>query len=115
MQRRKVVRLAKGYRGRAKNCYSIARRRVEKGLKYAYAARRIKKREFRKIWIARINAGTRQYGIRYNLFIQRIHMHEIAVNRKMLAELAITEPYSFRAITKEVMNPVPDMMMFKHP
>jgi len=93
----KILRLATGFRGRAKNCISIARERVEKSLQYAYRDRKVKKRDMRRLWITRINAGSRQYGVRYSDFIRGLGEQRIEVNRKMLSELATNEPYSFKA------------------
>lgn len=93
----KILRLATGFRGRAKNCISIARERVEKSLQYAYRDRKNKKRDMRRLWITRINAGSRQYGVRYSDFIRGLGEQRIEVNRKMLSELAVNEPYSFKA------------------
>lgn len=98
----KILRLAKGFRGRAKNCIRIARERVEKSLQYAYRDRKNKKREMRRLWITRINAGTRQYGVRYSDLIHGLQQENIQVNRKMLSELAMNEPYSFKALVDQV-------------
>jgi len=98
--------LAKGFRGRAKNCKSIAIRAVHHALQKSYKSRRLHKREIRKTWIAQINAGVRQYGLNYGTFIYRTNIHNIKINRKILAELAVYEPYSFRAVTKEIVTPV---------
>lgn len=98
----KILRLAKGFRGRAKNCIRIARERVEKSLQYAYRDRKNKKREMRRLWITRINAGSRQYGMRYSDFIHGLQDENIQLNRKMLSELAVNEPYSFKALVNQV-------------
>ena len=99
---KKVLKLAKGYRGRGKNCFRVAVQRVEKGLQYAYRDRRVKKREFRKLWIARINAACRQHGMNYSTFINELQQHEIQLNRKVLADLAMNHPQSFQAIIEKI-------------
>jgi large subunit ribosomal protein L20 len=93
---------AKGYRGRSKNCFSIAVRRVEKGWEYAYRDRRRKKREWRKLWIMRLQAGVRQYNWRYSAFIPALTDSNIQLNRKVLAELAANEPFAFRSVVAVV-------------
>lgn len=92
------MKYAKGYRGRAKNCFRIAIRRVEKAWQYAYRDRRLKKRNWRKLWIQRIQAGARQYGIRYSLFIPMLQRNNIQLNRKILAEMAANEPFAFKSV-----------------
>lgn len=98
---KKVLKLAKGYRGRAKSCYRVAIERVEKGLQYAYRDRRNKKRDFRKLWIQRINAAVRQHGLVYSQFINGVKLAGIDIDRKVLAELAVSEPEAFKAIVDE--------------
>lgn len=98
---KKILKLAKGYRGRAKNCYTAALQRVEKGLQYAYRDRRNKKRDFRKLWIQRINAAARQEGLNYSQFINGIKLCNIELDRKVLAELAVNEPEAFKEIAKK--------------
>merc|ERR1719272_2105748 len=98
-----VFKLAKGYRGRAKNCYSISVKRVMKGLQYAYRDRRTKKRNFKRQWIQKIQAGSNEHGLQYGAFINRLHRHSgIAIDRKILANLAENEPFSFRAMVEHV-------------
>ena len=99
---KKMLKLAKGYRGRANSAYSVALQRVEKALAYAYRDRRTKKREYRKEWIQRINAATRQHGIVYSKMIRGMGDANITLNRKVLADLAVTEPLSFKAIVDTV-------------
>jgi large subunit ribosomal protein L20 len=110
---KKIIKMAKGYRGRANRTFRAAARRVEKGLQYAYRDRKNKKREFRKLWIERLNAGTRQHGWSYSRFIyamtqiNKASSHEnvplsISLNRRMLAELAANEPFSFKAVVDVV-------------
>ena len=96
-----IMALAKGMRGRAKNCFSIAIRRVEKGLQHAYRGRKIKKRVARKEWIGQVGAGCREHGLSYSRLIHGMNLSSIGVNRKMMALLAQQEPYSFRAIVEE--------------
>ena len=97
-RRKKIINLAKGYRGRSKNCFSIAIERVEKALRYAYRDRRNRKRQFRSLWIQRINAGVREHGLTYSQFINGINKANIEVDRKSLAELAVNNKDAFKAI-----------------
>lgn len=97
-RRKKIITLAKGYRGRSKNCFSIAIERVEKALRYAYRDRRNRKRQFRALWIQRINAGVREHGLTYSQFINAINKANIAIDRKSLAELAVNNKDAFKAI-----------------
>jgi large subunit ribosomal protein L20 len=98
---KKVLKLAKGYRGRSKNCYRIALERVEKALQYAYRDRRTKKRDFRALWIQRINAATREHGMTYSRFINGLIKAGIEIDRKVLADLAVREPVAFKAIVDQ--------------
>ncbi len=98
---KKVLRLASGYRGRAKSAYSIARGRVEKGLQYAYRDRRARKRNFRALWIQRINAGVRAHGMTYGAFMDGIKKAGVTIDRKVLAELAVSEPKAFEALVAQ--------------
>src|SRR3989338_7720377 len=95
---KKVLKMAKGYRGRSSTCFRIAIERVEKGLQYAYRDRRNKKREFRALWIQRINAGVRQYEMTYSRFINGLLKAGIEVDRKVMADLAMNQPESFKAL-----------------
>lgn len=97
---KKVLKLAKGYRGRAKSCFRVAIEKVEKGLRYAYRDRRNKKRDFRGLWIQRINAAVREHGLVYSTFINGIKLAGIELDRKALANLAATEPATFAEIAK---------------
>ncbi len=97
-RRKKILKRAKGQFGRRKNVLTVAKNSVEKGLTYAYRDRRTKKRNFRGLWITRINAGVRQYGMSYSVFIGKLSEHNIAINRKTLADLAMNHPDAFRAI-----------------
>jgi len=98
---KKVLKLAKGYRGRSKNCYRIALERVEKALQYAYRDRRNRKRDFRSLWIQRINAGVREHGLTYSRFVNGLAKAGIDVDRKVLADLAVHEPHAFKAIVDQ--------------
>ncbi len=99
---KKILKLAKGYRGRAKNCYRIAIQRVEKALRYAYRDRRNKKRDFRALWIQRINAAVREHGLIYSRFIAGLKTAKIDLDRKILSDLAIREPETFASIVEKV-------------
>ena len=85
---KKVVKMAKGYRGRGKNVFRVAVERVEKGLQYAYRDRRVKKRNFRGLWIQRINAGAREHGLTYSQFMNGMKQAGIELDRKVLSDLA---------------------------
>ena len=98
---KKMLGLAKGYRGRAKNAFRIAIEKVEKGLRYAYRDRRAKKRNFRSLWIQRINAGVRAEGMTYSEFINGAKRAGIELDRKVLADLAVREPAAFKAIVAQ--------------
>lgn len=100
-RRKKILKMAKGYRGRGKNCIRTARQRVEKGLQYAYRDRRVKKRNFRALWIQRINAGVREHGMVYSQFMNGLVKAGIEVDRKVLSELAISEPAAFKALVEQ--------------
>ena len=103
---KRVIKMAKGYRGRSKNTFRAALRRVEKGLQYAYRDRKVKKRNFRKLWIERTNAGVRQHGLSYSRFMAAMKNleggKEILLDRKVLSELAGNEPFSFKAVVDVV-------------
>lgn len=92
--------MAKGYRGARSRSYRSANEQVMHSLQYAYRDRRARKRDFRRLWIARINAAARQNGISYSRFIQGLKLAEIEVNRKMLAEMAVSDPASFTELVK---------------
>jgi len=98
---KKILKLAKGYRGRSNSCFRVAIERVEKGLQYAYRDRRTKKRDFRRLWIQRINAGARENGLIYSQFVNGLKLAGIEIDRKVLAELAVSEPASFTQIAKK--------------
>jgi large subunit ribosomal protein L20 len=95
---KKVLELAKGYRGRAHTSFRVAIEKVEKGLRYAYRDRRRKKRDFRGLWIQRINAGAREHGLTYSQLMHGVRLAGLELDRKVLADLAAREPDSFKAI-----------------
>jgi large subunit ribosomal protein L20 len=101
-RRKKVLKQTKGYFGRRKNVYTVAKNALEKGLQYAYRDRRQKKRNFRSLWIQRINAGTREYGMSYSEFMGKVKAKDIQLNRKVLADLAMNHPDAFKAIFDSV-------------
>jgi len=101
-RRDKLLKAAKGYFGRRKNVHTVAKNAVEKGMQYAYRDRKNKKRTFRALWIQRINAGTRLYGMSYSQFMGKIHAHGIELNRKVLADLAMNQPEAFKAVVDKV-------------
>jgi len=101
---KKVLKMAKGYRGRAKSCFRVAIEKVEKGLQYAYRDRRNKKRDFRALWIQRINAGARQHGLVYSQLVNGLKLANIEVDRKVLADLAVNEPAAFKEIVVLAQN-----------
>jgi len=97
-RRKKILKMAKGYFGARKNVYTVAKNAVEKGLLYAYRDRKNKKRAFRRLWIARINAAARQNGISYSRLIHQLSEKDIQLNRKVLADLAMNHPDTFKAV-----------------
>ncbi|MCH7785618.1 MAG: 50S ribosomal protein L20 [Bacteroidetes bacterium] len=101
-RRKKIIKLAKGYFGRRKNVWTVAKNAVEKAMQYSYRDRRTKKRNFRSLWITRINAGTRQHGMSYSQFIGKCKANNITLNRKVLADLAMNHPEAFEAIVNKV-------------
>jgi large subunit ribosomal protein L20 len=101
-RRKKVLKHAKGYWGRRKNVWTVAKNAVEKGWSYAYRDRRVKKREFRKLWILRINAGAREYGLTYSRFMGGLKEAGIEMDRKVLADLAMNHPEAFKAVVDKV-------------
>jgi large subunit ribosomal protein L20 len=100
-RRKKVMRLAKGYYGRRKNVWTVAKNAVEKGLLYAYRDRKVKKREFRALWIQRINAGAREHGMSYSQLMGGLKKAGIELNRKVLADLALNHPAAFKGIVEK--------------
>src|SRR5262252_1373526 len=105
---KKVLDLAKGYRGRGSKAYRVAIEKVEKGLRYAYRDRRNKKREFRGLWIQRINAGARLNGLTYSQFMDGLNKAGIEVDRKVLADIAAQEPDSFRLLVEQAKKALAD-------
>ncbi len=101
-RRKKLLKSAKGFWGRKKNVWTVAKNAVEKGLQYAYRDRKAKKREFRALWIQRINAGAREYGMSYSVFMCKLKEANIDMNRKVLADLAMNKPEAFKAIVDKV-------------
>jgi large subunit ribosomal protein L20 len=97
-----MLKLAKGFFGRKKNVWTVAKNAIEKGLVYAYRDRKQKKREFRGIWIARINAAARLHGMSYSELIGKLNKANIALNRKVLADLAMNHPSAFESVVKKV-------------
>ncbi|CAA6605662.1 50S ribosomal subunit protein L20 [Rhodospirillaceae bacterium LM-1] len=98
---KKILKLAKGYRGRSSTCYRIAIEKVEKGLQYAYRDRRAKKRNFRALWIQRINAGVRECGMTYSRFMNGLKKAGIELDRKVLSDMAIKEPAAFKDLVTQ--------------
>lgn len=101
-RRKKILKMAKGYFGARSKVYTVAKNAVEKALQYAYRDRKNKKRVFRSLWIARINAGVRPYGLSYSRFINLLNKSEVDLNRKVLADLAMNHPTAFKAIVDKV-------------
>ncbi|HEX9701533.1 MAG TPA: 50S ribosomal protein L20 [Rhodospirillales bacterium] len=98
---KKILDLARGYRGRNKNAFRVALEKVEKGLRYAYRDRRNRKRSFRSLWIQRINAGCRQHGMTYSKFMNGLLKAGIEIDRKILSDLAVREPDAFKALVEQ--------------
>ncbi len=101
-RRKKVMKQAKGFFGRRKNVWTVAKNAVDKAMLYSYRDRRAKKRTFRALWITRINAGARQHGMSYSQFMGALKGKEIGLNRKVLADLAMNHPDAFSAIVNQV-------------
>ncbi|MGE0089636.1 MAG: 50S ribosomal protein L20 [Bacteroidales bacterium] len=101
-RRKKVFKLTKGYFGARKNVWTVAKNALEKGLVYAYRDRKTKKRNFRALWIQRINAGVREHGLSYSEFMGKLNQKGIALNRKVLADLAMNHPKAFAEVVKTV-------------
>jgi large subunit ribosomal protein L20 len=97
---KKILELARGYRGRNSSCYRIAHEKVEKGLQYAYRDRRKKKSSFRSLWIARINAGVREYGLTYSEFMHALGAAKIGLDRKVLSGMATSDRAAFKALVE---------------
>lgn len=101
-RRKRIMEMAKGYFGRRKNVWTVAKNAVEKALVYAYRDRRQKKRSFRALWIQRINAGARLHGMSYSVLMGKLHAANIELNRKVLADLAMNHPEAFTAVINKV-------------
>jgi len=101
-RRKKILKAAKGYFGRRKNVYTVAKNAVEKAMTYAYRDRKNNKRNFRSLWIQRINAGAREHGMSYSQFMGKVKANNIELNRKVLADLAMNNPEAFKAIVQKV-------------
>ncbi len=101
-RRKKILKQAKGFYGKRKNVYTVAKNVLEKGLGYKYVGRKLKKRDYRTLWIARINAAVREEGMSYSVFMNKLSVKGIDLNRKVLADLAMNEPESFKKLVAEV-------------
>ena len=101
-RRKEIMKATKGQFGRRKNVWTVAKNAYDKGLAYAFRDRRNKKRSFRSLWINRINAAVRPYGMSYSVFIGKIHSNNVVINRKVLADLAMNNPEAFKAIVEKV-------------
>ncbi|MDG2341709.1 MAG: 50S ribosomal protein L20 [Cytophagales bacterium] len=101
-RKKKIFKLAKGYFGRRKNVWTVAKNAVEKALQYSYIHRKTKKREIRSLWIQRINAAVRDSGLSYSDFMNKLKMAKVELNRKVLADIAMNDPESFKQIVKSV-------------
>mmetsp|Transcript_11380 Transcript_11380/g.22248 ORF Transcript_11380/g.22248 Transcript_11380/m.22248 type:complete len:109 (-) Transcript_11380:602-928(-) len=96
----KYLTLAKGYRGKSKNCRRTVFNRVDKALEHSYRNRKEKKRDARALWIQQVNAGVREHGMTYSNFMHQLNQTHVELNRKVLADMAISEPFSFRAVVE---------------
>lgn len=101
-RRKRILKQAKGFYGKRKNVYTVAKNIVEKGMTYSYVGRKNKKREYRRLWIARINAAVREEGMTYSQFINALNTKGIELDRKVLADLAMNNPESFKALVAQV-------------
>ena len=101
-RRKKILKQSKGYFGRRKNVWTVAKNAVDKAMLYAYRDRKTKKRNFRALWITRINAAARLNGMSYSQFIGKVKSNKIELNRKVIADLAINHPEAFKAIVEKV-------------
>src|ERR1700722_20290191 len=101
-RRKRILKDAKGYYGKRKNVYTVAKNVLEKGQTYSYVGRKVKKRDYRALWIARINAAVRAEGITYSEFIHKLAVKKIDLNRKVLADLAMNEPETFKKLVDSV-------------
>ena len=101
-RRKRILKQAKGYYGKRKNVYTVAKNIVEKGMTYSYVGRKLKKREYRALWIARINAAVREEGLTYSTFIHKLTEKGIGLDRKVLADLAMNNPETFKNLVNSV-------------
>lgn len=101
-RRKKILKAAKGYWGARSKVYTVAKNAVDKAMSYSYRDRKAKKRAFRRLWIARINAGARMHGMSYSRFMHALKQNEIDLNRKVLADLAMNHPDAFKAVVEKV-------------
>jgi large subunit ribosomal protein L20 len=101
-RRKKILAQAKGFYGKRKNVYTVAKNVLEKGLAYKYVGRKLKKRDYRSLWIARINAAARQEGMSYSVFMDKLAKNGVDLNRKSLADLAMNEPEAFKSLVASV-------------
>jgi len=101
-RRKKILKQAKGFYGKRKNVYTVAKNVLEKGLQYKYVGRKLKKREYRSLWIVRINAAVREEGMSYSVFMNKLAQKNIDLNRKVLADLAMNEPAVFKQLVAQV-------------
>ncbi len=101
-RRKKILKAAKGYFGRRKNVYTVAKNAVDKGMLYAYRDRKNNKRNFRSLWITRINAAARLHGMSYSQFMGKVKANNIELNRKVLADLAVNNPEAFKAVVEKI-------------
>jgi large subunit ribosomal protein L20 len=101
-RRKKILKQAKGFYGKRKNVFTVAKNVVEKGMSYMYVGRKLKKREYRALWIARINAAVREEGLTYSVFINRLSKKGITLDRKVLADLAMNHPETFKGLVASV-------------
>lgn len=101
-RRKKILKQAKGFYGKRKNVYTVAKNVLEKGLGYKFVGRKLKKRDYRSLWIARINAAVRAEGMSYSQFMGKLSAKGIDLNRKVLADLAMNEPESFKQLVAQV-------------
>jgi len=106
-RRKRILKQAKGFWGRRKNVYTVAKNAVEKALQYAYTGRKLKKRDFRALWIQRINAAVREYDLSYSVFMNLLNKKNISLNRKVLADLAMNNPATFKGIVESVKPSAP--------
>ena len=101
-RRKRILKQAKGFYGKRKNVYTVAKNVVEKGMTYAYVGRKLKKREYRSLWIARINAAVREEGLTYSEFINKLQKKGVTLDRKVLADLAMNNPDTFKSLVASV-------------